>query len=150
MLQKSFEEKMFKKLFLIFSILFLLCSCIPQRNPQEQISSFPSTELQQAVISETTARRLLDMMNTAVLEGTGHRAQVDIYGAGGKTGSAETGWEKNGKLMQQGWFAGYFPAENPKYVCVVIAEGGNSGGDSACPVFKMIADNMCKWVFAVN
>jgi len=46
---------MFKKLFLIFSILFLLCSCIPQRNPQEQISSFPSTELQQAVISETTA-----------------------------------------------------------------------------------------------
>jgi len=102
------------------------------------------------VISETTARRLLDMMNTAVLEGTGHRAQVDIYGAGGKTGSAETGWEKNGKLMQQGWFAGYFPAENPKYVCVVIAEGGNSGGDSACPVFKMIADNMCKWVFAVN
>lgn len=94
------------------------------------------------VISKTTARRLLKMMNTAVEEGTGTNAQVEYYGAGGKTGSAETGWEKDGELMQQGWFAGYFPAENPRYVCVVIAENGNSGSDSACPVFKMIAEDV--------
>ena len=102
------------------------------------------------VISETTARRLLKMMNRAVADGTGINAQLDYYGAGGKTGSAETGWEKDGKLMQQGWFAGYFPAENPKYVCVVIAEDGNSGSDSACPVFRLIAEDMCKWMLPDN
>ena len=71
-----------------------------------------STELGR-VISETTARRLQDMMNIAVSEGTGINAQLIYCGAGGKTGSAETGWEKEGKLMQQGWFAGYLPAQKP-------------------------------------
>lgn len=102
------------------------------------------------VIGETTARRLLNMMDKAVSQGTGINAQVDYYGAGGKTGSAETGWEKDGKLMQQGWFAGYFPVKNPKYVCVVIAENGNSGSDSACPVFKLIAENMGSWTYSNN
>ena len=96
------------------------------------------------VISETTARRMIAFMNNAVSNGTGANAQIDEFGAGGKTGSAETGWVKNGKIMQQGWFAGYFPAENPRYVCVVIAEDGNSGADSACPVFKLIAEHILK------
>ena len=41
--------------------------------------------------------------------------------------------------MTHGWFAGYFPAENPEYVCVVLAENGGYGSDSASPVFKEIA-----------
>lgn len=94
------------------------------------------------VISETTSRRLLDMMNTAVLNGTGWNAWLQHCGAGGKTGSAETGWEKDGELMQQGWFAGYFPSEKPNYVCVVMAENGTSGSDSACPVFQHIGNSM--------
>ena len=94
------------------------------------------------VVSETTARRLMNMMNMAVAYGTGVKAQLDLCNAGGKTGSAETGWIKDGKTMQQGWFAGYFPAENPRYVCVVMAENGISGGESACPVFKKIGDDM--------
>lgn len=94
------------------------------------------------VISETTARRLTDMMNMAVEEGTGTNARPEYCGAGGKTGSAETGWKKDGKLMQQGWFAGYFPAQNPQYVCVIIAEDGTSGSDSACPVFRYVGNEM--------
>ena len=94
------------------------------------------------VISETTSRRLLGMMNTAVLSGTGGNARLKYCGAGGKTGSAETGWEKDGELVQQGWFAGYFPSEKPKYVCVVMAENGTSGSDSACPVFQYIGNSM--------
>jgi len=46
--------------------------------------------------------------------------------------------------MQQGWFAGYFPAQNSQYVCVVMVENGISGSDSACPVFKKIGDEMVK------
>lgn len=102
-----------------------------------------STELGR-IISETTARRLQTMMNVAVSKGTGTNAQI-YCGAGGKTGSAETGWKRDGKLMQQGWFAGYFPSDNPRYVCVVMAEDGTSGSDSACPVFQDIATNVCKY-----
>lgn len=82
------------------------------------------------------------MMNLSVDYGTGKAAQLSNIHAGGKTGSAETGWVKDGKIMQQGWFAGYFPSENPQYVCVVMAENGVSGSDSACPVFKTIGDEM--------
>ncbi len=95
------------------------------------------------ITSETTSRRLLEMMNTAVSDGTGSSAMPNLCTAGGKTGSAETGWEKDGELMQQGWFAGYFPADSPQYVCVVIAENGISGSESACPVFREIADGIC-------
>lgn len=95
------------------------------------------------VISETTARRLMNMMNKSVSEGTGSNAKLEYCAAGGKTGSAETGWKKDGEIMQQGWFAGYFPSEDPKYVCVVMAENGISGSDSACPVFRSIGNEMC-------
>lgn len=95
------------------------------------------------VLSETTSRRLMNMLRLGVSQGTGSSAQIEKYGAGGKTGTAETGWKKDGELMQQGWFAGFFPAENPRYVCVVIAENGKSGSSSACPVFKEIGTGVC-------
>jgi len=106
-------------------------------------TEFTGTDLGR-VISETTARRMMDMMNATVEYGTGMSAQLEESRAGGKTGSAETGWLKNGKMMQQGWFAGYFPAQNSQYVCVVMVENGISGSDSACPVFKKIGDEMVK------
>ena len=96
------------------------------------------------VISETTSRRMIELMNFAVTNGTGKNAQIEGCGAGGKTGSAETGWEKNGKIMKQGWFAGYFPAKNPQYACVIIAENGESGSESACPIFQTIGKNISK------
>ena len=96
------------------------------------------------VVSSTTARRLMDMMRQGVEKGTGRGAHIDGFGAGGKTGSAETGWEKDGELMQQGWFAGFFPKDNPRYVCIVIAENGKRGSDSACPVFREIGSRICQ------
>ncbi|MBR0278179.1 MAG: penicillin-binding protein 2 [Clostridia bacterium] len=95
------------------------------------------------VISKSTADKIISMMIEAVKSGTGIEAQIEKYGAGGKTGSAETGWEKDGELMTQGWFAGFFPAEEPKYVCVVVAENGKSGSKSACPVFRQIGEDIC-------
>lgn len=96
------------------------------------------------VISKSAAQRLVSMMNKVVSEGTGTNAQLTSCTAGGKTGSAETGWEKDGKLINQAWFAGYFPSTNPKYVCVVVVEDGESGSQSACPVFRTIGNTMLK------
>ena len=95
------------------------------------------------VISQTTSRRLLDLMRSAVENGTGSSAKIDKFGAGGKTGSAETGWSKDGEILQHGWFAGFFPSDNPRYVCVVLAENGKSGTNSACPLFSEIGTEIC-------
>ncbi|MDR0406324.1 MAG: peptidoglycan glycosyltransferase, partial [Clostridiales bacterium] len=94
------------------------------------------------VISKDTAKTLRNMLVSAVRYGTGTGADIDGWGAGGKTGSAETGWELDGETMTHGWFAGFFPADSPQYVCVVLAENGKSGGKAAAPVFKEIGEGM--------
>jgi penicillin-binding protein 2 len=52
--------------------------------------------------------------------------------AAGKTGTAEAGAGR----ADHAWFAGYFPAENPKYVVVVALEHGGSGARAAGPVAR--------------
>ena len=94
------------------------------------------------VMSKSTADRLKDIMIHVVESGSGKNAQPLFGGAGGKTGTAETGWVKNGKNISQAWFAGFYPANDPVYSIVVIIEDGVSGGWSSAPVFKEIADGI--------
>ena len=55
----------------------------------------------------------------------------------GKTGTAQTAQVQviNGKKTvvkgDDGWFVGYVPAENPKYVIAAVVEMGGEGGSSA-------------------
>ena len=92
------------------------------------------------VFSENTAKLLQSFMEKTVNEGTGTPAQPTYGGAGGKTGTAETGLIRNGKAIDRSWFAGYYPADNPQYVIVAMKENGVSGGADAGPAFKYIAD----------
>lgn len=69
-----------------------------------------------------------------------------VQTGGGKTASAQTGvyetpGEEDSEIVHA-WFAGYFPAETPKYAIVVLVEGGESGSDTAAPIFKEIADEI--------
>ena len=81
------------------------------------------------------------MMEAVTLFGTGTEAVTGYYGgAGGKTGSAETGSPD----VVHAWFAGYFPAAEPRYSVAVFAEDGRLGGRSAAPVFAEIAGEMLK------
>jgi len=91
------------------------------------------------IISKETADKIKKLMEAVTLNGTGTEAVMGYYGgAGGKTGSAETG----SKDIVHAWFAGYFPAAQPRYAIAVIAENGRRGGKSAAPVFAEIAKNM--------
>ena len=63
-----------------------------------------------------------------------------------KTASAQTGiyqtpGEEDSEIVHA-WFAGYFPAEQPRYAVVVLVEDGKSGGDAAGPIFKRIVDGI--------
>ncbi len=98
----------------------------------------------QRVFSEQTARTLHELMVHAVEEGTGASARPEAYAgmAGGKTGTAETGWESEGKPVVQSWFGGFYPAEEPRYVIAVIAEDADNTGGKAAPVFKEICEGL--------
>ena len=88
------------------------------------------------VISEETAKNVLNMMQSVVAEGTGKNAQVKGYNVGGKTGTSEDGVNTNKYVTS---FIGVAPVSNPKLTILVTlynptGEGGHQGGAVAAPV----------------
>ncbi len=97
------------------------------------------------IISKQTADKVKELMEETVSKGTGIKANIALFGgAGGKTGSAETGQFIDGEKVVHAWFAGYFPANDPRYSMSVFIENGKSGGDAAAPLFKEIAEEILK------
>lgn len=97
------------------------------------------------VFSEQTAATLTEMMKQVTESGTGKAGQPLNGKAGGKTGTAQTGWivdESTGKTMVQSWFAGFFPANEPRYVVVVLAEDAETTGDSTSALFKEMCEQL--------
>lgn len=93
--------------------------------------------------SQNTAARLREMMRAAVESGTGADARPSVGGAGGKTGTAETGWLlEDGSTMVQSWFTGFYPAEDPRYVITVLSEDAGRSEKNASPVFKAICESL--------
>ena len=90
---------------------------------------------QNQVISPAAAKRVAQFMVDTVEYGSGQKAKPKAGGAGGKTASAQTGIYEDGVEIVHAWFAGFYPAEEPRYTIVVLAEGMESGGDYAAPVF---------------
>lgn len=96
------------------------------------------------VMSKQTADKLREYLINAVNNGTGRLALPKSCTAGGKTATAQTGWlDENGNSVTQGWFCGFFPAQNPQYVAVILAEDVASGGSVCAPVFSALADGIC-------
>ena len=101
-------------------------------------------EPEQIVFSSQTAQALKELMVYAVEEGTGASARPTFSAgaAGGKTGTAETGWKSENKAVVQSWFGGFYPAENPKYVIAVVAEDSDNTKGKSSPVFKKICEDI--------
>ncbi len=95
------------------------------------------------VVSEETAAKIREMMISVVEDGSGALAKPNVGSAGGKTASSQTGqFDPDGNEIVHAWFIGFYPAENPEYAIAVFAEGMESGGDFAAPVFKDICDGI--------
>src|SRR5690606_20359045 len=83
-----------------------------------------------------------------VIKGTGKGLYSKDFSMAGKTGTAQVDYNKGeGKLYYASSFVGYFPAENPKYSCIVVVHKPNVahgyyGADVAGPVFKRIAQKI--------
>ncbi len=94
------------------------------------------------IISETTAEKLQKYLLKVVEQGSGTRAASELVSAAGKTATAQTGKIENGEEIYNAWFAGYFPAEAPKYAVAILKEDGGEGAISCAPVFKEIAESV--------
>jgi len=96
------------------------------------------------VTSIYAAEMLKNAMQKAVSEGTGKSLASNPARIAGKTGTAETGWVKDGRSLVHGWFCGFFPYDSPRYAMAVLAEDGGSGAVSAAPIFGQIAEEIIK------
>jgi Cell division protein FtsI/penicillin-binding protein 2 len=110
----------------------------------KKIITQPYSPERHQAMSRETASVLGACMRVAVLEGTAKGGASDKVTSAAKTGTAETGIIRNGRNVNQAWYAGFFPYENPRYVCVVLCEDGSSGGASAGPVFREIAEKLIR------
>jgi penicillin-binding protein 2 len=70
-------------------------------------------------------------------QGTGKALRLKEVAVAGKTGTAETGGRPD-----HAWFAGYVPADRPRYAFVVVLEHAGSGGRMAAPVAKKLVEAM--------
>jgi penicillin-binding protein A len=95
---------------------------------------------QSTVMSEDTASKLNDMMQDVVNEGTGTAAALSgIQGqAAGKTGTAEISPGVN-----DAWFIGFAPADDPQIAISCIVEHTSGFGGPTCgPIFKAVAESL--------
>ena len=112
------------------------------------IEVFNKEVINPSICSKETARKVQKMMQNVVEKkhGTAHNIYSPSFSMAGKTGTCQTEyWKESGLYISS--FAGYFPAENPKYSCIVVIHKpekkiGYYGNVVAAPVFKKIAQKI--------
>lgn len=97
---------------------------------------------------ETVAKVKQLLINVIEKEhGTGHRLYSSNFSMAGKTGTCQKDYRDKDKLNYISSFVGFFPAENPKYSCIVVIHEpdksvGYFGADVSGPVFKKVAQKI--------
>ncbi len=94
------------------------------------------------VLTKEHSDILLSAMKDSVEYGTSTRGKPDVGLAAAKTGTAQTGIKIDDRPVIQAWYAGIYPADEPKYVIITFAEDAKGGGESCGPAFKKIAQDI--------
>lgn len=112
------------------------------------IESFETEVINPSVCSPATIDSARSLLEGVVERGTAQNLRNKHYKVAGKTGTAQVADENKGysNRSYNASFVGYFPADNPKYSCIVVvndpARGKYYGGSVAAPVFREIADKV--------
>jgi cell division protein FtsI (penicillin-binding protein 3) len=115
-----------------------------------EIEVFEKEVINQKICSDKTLNEIREILKNVVVRGTGKSMYSENFSMAGKTGTARIeywmkDWEENPRYISS--FAGYFPADNPKYSCIVVihrpsTKVGYYGADVSGPVFKRIAQKI--------
>lgn len=114
------------------------------------IKTYNKEVINPKICSDETILKLRAVLQNVVKKGTGSKLYSKDFSMAGKTGTAQANYGKNGGNDKHyiSSFVGFFPAENPKYSCIVVVHKPNTSGnnyygaDVAGPVFKRIAQKI--------
>ena len=107
--------------------------------------------LKSSICSHGTIQQVKELLKGVVENGTAKNIKGTPYGIAGKTGTDQIargvgGYKYQGNVNYLASFAGYFPADNPLYSCIVVVTGPSNnvyyGNVVAGSVFKDIADRV--------
>ncbi len=108
----------------------------------------PEFSKTKTIVSAQTSSVIRDYLEKVVSDGSGKQAYIENYKVGGKTGTAqkyENGIINVGKYVMS--FVGFFPSNNPKYLCLAIVDepiGGTYGSTVAAPLVKEVFSSIIK------
>jgi len=112
------------------------------------IEQYQARVIDEQIASTTTINKLQEMLEGTVENGTGKGLKNSMFKIAGKTGTAQmadgaAGY--HGKRKYQASFAGYFPANKPKYSMIVVIQNPRNGyyaASVAGPIFSEIAQRV--------
>lgn len=117
------------------------------RRDGKVIEEFPVKTVKRQMCKETTLRDIRYMLEKVVSDGTGKQAGSELFKVAGKTGTAQmshgaSGYTNGGRSYLAS-FCGYFPADDPKYTCIVAVHTPvGYGAGVAGPVFHEISEKV--------
>ncbi|MNX60128.1 Stage V sporulation protein D [compost metagenome] len=114
------------------------------------IKKFDTEVINSKICSPETLKKVKAVLQNVVKKGTGSKLYSKDFPMAGKTGTAMVNYSKAGRegMYYASSFVGYFPADHPKYSCIVVVHKPNTsknnyyGADVAGPVFKRIAQKI--------
>lgn len=114
------------------------------------IKKYDKEVINPKICSAETIKELKAVLQNVVKKGTGSKLYSKDFSMAGKTGTAQANYGKNGGSDKHyiSSFVGFFPAEDPKYSCIVVVHKPNTSGnnyygaDVAGPVFKRVAQKI--------
>ena len=116
------------------------------KSKERLIEQFDREIINPAICSQNTINKVKVMMENVVKRGTADNLYSTNFSMAGKTGTCQAEyWKSPGNYIAS--FAGYFPADKPKYSCIVVIHQPNTkkgyyGNIVAGPVFKKIAQKI--------
>ncbi len=114
------------------------------------VKKFDKKVMNPKICSQETILKLKAVLENVVKRGTASKLYTKDFSMAGKTGTAQANYGSNGGADKHyiSSFVGYFPADLPKYSCIVVVHDPDSsnnnyyGADVAGPVFKRIAQKI--------
>lgn len=116
----------------------------------EVVQKFEPVVLNKKIASQYAVSEVKKLLEKVVQEGTGISLKDNPVKIAGKTGTARVNYLTNNDQEEKIYnasFAGYFPADNPRYSCIVVlyglsGQGNIYGSQVAAPVFGEIAERV--------
>lgn len=116
------------------------------RRVNNTVEKFEKNVINPQIAKPEVIKKMRKLLEGVVKKGTGEVMYSPNFSMAGKTGTAQVNYSDDKQMYYASSFAGYFPADNPKYSCIVVIHRPTKesyyGADVAGPVFKRIAQKI--------